>query len=119
MELSEADAELYQKAQILSSIQKLYQDYQVLYAMEEYDMALDSLIRSVGRCANYEEQASALQLTDAIAALRDKSAIELQNLFGVSAEQAMEIYNLRDRKEYSTRIQDIIRQLGLQKAEEE
>lgn len=113
-----ADAELFEKATILASIQKPYLDYRVLYSTGEYDMALDSLIRAIGRCYNFEEQAKALLITDTVARLRDQFADELLSVFGVDLDEAKEIYDERDREDYSIRIYDIIEALGLAKEED-
>ena len=118
MELTEADLELYQKSLILSAIQKPYQDFAVLYNMGEYEMALDSLIRSIGRCYNYEEQANELQLTDTIVALRDQSANDLNAVFGLTLDDAVAIYGIRDRDDYTVALKGVLRQLGLETKEE-
>ena len=118
MKLSDTDLELYDKAQILASIQKPCQDAEILYGMGKYDMALDSLIKSIGRCYNYEEIANTYAITDTVAQLRDVAAEKLKTLFGLSEEEAREIYAEDDREDYSIRILEIIKNLGLEEPEE-
>ena len=44
---------------------------------------------------------------------------ELLNSFGVSKEEALELYSLRDRKDYTASIYDILEKTGLEKVTEE
>lgn len=117
MDLSGDDAELKEKAGILASIQKPYQDADVLYDLGEYEMSLDSLVRALGRCYNYEERAAEIGLTDTIATLRDQITEKLLSMFQVSADEAREIYSADDREDYSILIHQVIKGLGLEKPE--
>lgn len=117
MDLSGDDAEFFAKATVLASIQKPYEDYAVLFGMGKYDMALDSILRALGRCYNYEERAQELAIADTLARLKDQIAGDLTGAFGLSLEEAKEVYDARDREEYSLRIYELLERLGLSTGE--
>lgn len=49
--------------------------------------------------------------------LADQAQARLADNFGVSSETAIELYGLTDRTEYTCRIYDIVKALGLVAAE--
>ena len=77
--------------------------YQSFMEANLYDMALDSLIRTVGRCQKYQAEAELYGCTQEMTRLRTQTTGALAS-FGLTQEQALELYGLEDREEYSAEI---------------
>ena len=75
--VKEADQETYQKYSIMANAAGEYQAYQTFMENGIYDMALDSLIRAVGRCDKYSEEAAAYGCSTELAKIRDQAVAGL------------------------------------------
>ena len=89
--VKEADQETYQKYSIMANAAGEYQAYQTFMENGIYDMALDSLIRAVGRCDKYSEEAAAYGCSTELAKIRDQAVAGLSG-FGLTQERAQERY---------------------------
>ena len=85
---------------------------------EVYDMALDSLIRAIGRCDKYEQDAATYGCAGEVEKIKAQ-AVEALAIFGISEEDAMNLYGIEDRKEYSKEIYNVLTAAGLEKVTEE
>ena len=77
-----------------------------------YDMALDSLIRAVGRCDKYSEEAAAYGCSTELAKIRDQAVAGLSG-FGLTQERAQELYAESERDTYSQELYSILAAAGL------
>ena len=89
--------------------------YESLMSKEFYDMALDSLVRTVGRVEKYRADAEAYGCVQELNELEAKAEEILKTEFDLSKEEALEIYACKSKKEYSTAILNVIKELGLEK----
>lgn len=112
LELKEEDMETYEKYRIMANASGEYSAYQSFMETGIYDMALDSLIRAVGRCNKYQADAQAYGCTSELERLRSQAAGALSG-FGISEERALELYAINDRSTYSVEISAILTQAGL------
>lgn len=113
LELKEQDTELYERVSLLAKVQSELDNGKALYEAKQYNMALDSYICALGRYdANYGD-AVTWGIQEEYDALAEQIAAQLGEKFGVSVETAREIYGIRDRKEYTKRIYEIVEALGL------
>lgn len=110
-ELKGSDAELYEKVSLLAMVQSKYDDYFSLMYARQYDMAVDSLICAIGRFHVNGEEAAALEIADEYENLRKLIVVELENI-GLTEDEAVAIYNERNREEYTKTIIDIVEGLG-------
>lgn len=118
LELKEDDVEYYDKVLLLAIVQEEYDAGEVLYSMGEYTKSLDSYICALGRYnANYEE-ALVYEVDKEYDAMAGKILKKLEENFKVSGDEAKELYVMYDREEYSCRIYDIVKELGLIEVEE-
>lgn len=78
--VKEADQETYQKYSIMANAAGEYQAYQTFMENGIYDMALDSLIRAVGRCDKYSEEAAAYGCSTELAKIRDQAVADCPDL---------------------------------------
>lgn len=116
--IEDKDLEFYEKTKILAEVSAQYTAYESMVSLEEWEMALDCLIRGVGRCDNYAEQAKTYGIEKEVAAWRTKYVQTLSEQYGVSEEQAVSIYDSRKRKDYTLAIEEIVSNLGLDKTDD-
>lgn len=118
MELKEADMEFYEKCRILANASAEYNAYQSFFAYDYYDLALDSLIRAIGRCDKYAADAELYGCGSQLASVRMQAVGALSG-FGVSEEQALALYANDDRAAYSMEIYGILAAAGFEQSGEE
>lgn len=107
------DEEFYQQALLLARIQSEINSGDGLYDLGKYRMALDSYICALGRYDSNYGKAAEYEVQSEYDELKKRAAGKLEARFGVSEEQARELYGLRSRKEYTCSIYDIIKELGM------
>jgi len=110
-DLSEKDEEQKAKYELLASVQAEYDDYVNLMYIGKYDMAIDALVCAVGRYGVNYEDAVNNEIAVEYGNLHEKILAELDKL-GISEEDAAAIYELKDRKEYTKAIYDLVQSLG-------
>ena len=113
LKTKEEDAEFYQQMMLLARVQGELLNGDSLYGLGQYTMSLDSYICALGRHdVNYTE-ATAYHVQGEYDFLAEQIQTQMSEKFGVSAETAREIYALDSRTEYTKRIRDIVKGLGL------
>ena len=115
IEIKEEDSLLYNKYHIMAMVSAELEAYESLMSKEFYDMALDSLVRTVGRVEKYRADAEAYGCVQELNELEAKAEEILKTEFDLSKEEALEIYACKSKKEYSTAILNVIKELGLEK----
>lgn len=119
MKLKEEDAALYQRVLILAKVQNEYVAGDSLFAVGEYTKALDSYVCALGRYdANYQE-AIDFGAGSEYTPLEEIIITKLKEQFDVSPETARELYALQNRGEYTKKIYDIVKALGLKTENDE
>lgn len=113
LKLKEQDVEFSDKVLLLAKVQSELNNGKNLYDNKKYTMALDSYICALGRYdANYAEAKSS-EIKKEYDDLAEQITARMSENFGVSAETAREIYRLRDRTEYTYRLQELVAEMGL------
>ena len=118
MEIKEADLEQYEKYKVMATVSAEYSAYESLMQQELYDMALDSLLRTIGRCEKYASDAKRYGCAGNVENVKAE-AVGALSTFGIGEEEAMTLYNMDDRSEYSKEVYRIIKAAGLEKVTEE
>lgn len=111
--LKDADSSFYERVFLLAKVQEEFRSGEVLFTTGEYAKSLDSYICALGRYeANYQEALDfGIQLE--YDALAEQVVKRMEENFGVTADEAKELYALYDREEYTVRVYDIVKGLGL------
>ena len=118
MEIKEDDMELYNKYHVMAMVSVELEAYESLMSQEFYDMALDCLVRTVGRAEKYRADAENYGCIQELNELELKAETILSETFDVSREEALEFYSYRNKKEYSTALAKVLKELGLEKVTE-
>lgn len=118
LELKKADKKLYTKAEAMASVQEQHDAYLTLMSAGEYEMALDALVRGVGRYDAKLATAKKYGLEKQLNVIEAEIEDALDTQFDMTADDARELYSIRKRKDYSMRIQEIIEELNLGQVEE-
>ncbi len=111
LEIKEQDDEVYQKYRVMGTVSGEYNAYQTFMEAGIYDMALDSLVRTVGRCQKYRPDAELYGCTGELAKLQEQATGALAG-FGITEERALELYAIEEREDYSVQINTILEQAG-------
>lgn len=114
MEMKEADIELYNKYHVMAIVSVELEAYESLMSQEFYDMALDCLVRTVGRAEKYKVSAEEYGCIQEMNGLEQEAETILYETFHMSKEQALELYAYKNKKEYSTALVKVLRELGLE-----
>lgn len=113
-EIKEKDEEFYIKTGLLATLQEEYNAYQSMMSLNEYELALDCLIRGVGRHDKNLEDATRYGVAPEFNNLNDQMVQELANNFGVDEEQAKAVYAQRSRKNYTLELKRILKEAGME-----
>ncbi len=118
IEVKEEDLELYEKYHIMAMVSAELEAYESLMNAGYYDMALDCLIRTIGRAEKYRVDAEIYGCVSEMDSLAQEAEAVLGQMFGVSREKALELYASKTKEDYSYAIKRIIKELGLEKVSE-
>lgn len=108
----DADTDDYNKYRIAALVGGEYEAYESMMEAGVYDMALDSLIRTVGRYDKYVWDAEVYGCKSELDKIEADAETALSEVFGVSVETAREIYAIGDKTEYSAEIYRILSSAG-------
>ncbi len=107
------DQKLYKEVSTMAAVQEQYQAYLTLMGADKYDLALDALVRGIGRYDKGLDNAKKYGREGEMNHLKDQLEEALDQQFGMSTDDAPELYKIKDREEYSKEIQKIIQKMNL------
>ncbi len=108
------DEALYNKLSVLAAVSSEYDAYLTFADYGSADMAFDSLICAAGRYDLNLKTAVEFECTDELDGLRQKIAETLADKYGMDMNEAIEMYNQRNRTEYTIILHRKMRALGLE-----
>lgn len=109
--VKEEDAQLCERYKIMANAAGVYNAYLSFSENDMQDMALDSLIRTVGRCHEYEKKAKVNGCEQELGELLSTASAALAE-YGMDESKALSLYEIGDRKEYSTEVYTILQDMG-------
>lgn len=113
LKVKEADEQLYNKVATLAAISSKYEAFVTFNAYGRNDLAFDSLVCAAGRCGVNEKNAQEYNCEMELETLRVTIENELKDKYNMSIEEAMELYSLSDRTDYTIALQKKLVELGL------
>ena len=118
MKIKEADLPIYEKYHVMAMVSTELEAYETLMNAEFYDMALDCLIRTIGRAEKYRLDAQMYGCIQELNTLESEAEAILSRTFGISKERALELYASKTKEDYSYAIKGILKNLGMEKVSE-
>lgn len=112
--LREGDMELFQKSAVLAAVSSEYDAFLTFHGMGRETMAIDSLVCAAGRHNLNLETARELGCEAEMEGIRAVVVAALDTEYHMTYEEALEIYNQRNRTEYSVLLYRKIKELGLE-----
>ena len=106
--LNESDQLIYDRSKTIILMERKYESYGQYKAMGMNDRALDALFQGLKRYEALKTEAETLGVKEDIDATRNLILAALQNDFGVSEEQAMEIIDY-NKTDYTGAVNAILR----------
>ena len=119
LEMKKKDEEIYHKYQVMALVSSELEAYESFMDAKFYDLALDCLVRTVGRYEKYSEDAEIYGCIDELNALELEAETILGETFGVTKQEALDFYSYKSRKEYSAALLNVIEEAGMIKVTEE
>ncbi|MEE1304677.1 MAG: hypothetical protein U0K68_05950 [Agathobacter sp.] len=108
------DESMYQKLRLLSSVSSEMDAFDTFRKAGKEDIALDSIICAAGRyMVNYESAVEVGCLAE-MEELRAQIEERLKLAYGMSFDQAVELYDSKDRNEYTVKLHKKLVELGLE-----
>ncbi|SFQ06366.1 hypothetical protein SAMN02910358_00578 [Lachnospiraceae bacterium XBB1006] len=101
------------KVSILAGMQELLEAYETLESTGRHELALDALIRVVGRYDANLERAEELGYTDEMTEMEKRAAKTLKKQYKMKYDEAVSLYRIRSRSRYSTELYKKLVKLGI------
>ena len=113
VKIGESETQLYERAKVLAGVQTELNAYYSMIGVRKFDLALDCLVRALGRSDLHMAEAEEWGVTTQMDALVSEITMQLEDQFNVTAAQARELYAIEDRDEYSLALDEVLKGLGL------
>ncbi len=114
MKLKESDMLIYRQAQTLAAVESQYTAFCTFTQVDDHVNAMDALVCAAGRIEinmpKAEEYGCAMILVD----MKGEIEKALSDCYAMSMDDALEIYNAKDRRAYTIELHRRLRQLGLE-----
>lgn len=114
LEIKEKDAELYNQLAVLATVDSEINAYEVFTKAGKVDKAFDSLICAAGRCYINEEDADIFGCLGQLEILKTSVSNELEEKYGMTYEEALEMYKIRHRDDYTIALYKKLTELGIE-----
>lgn len=116
--VKEKDTDTYEKYRITAMVYAEYEAYESMMNAKVYDMALDSLIRTMQRYDRYLQDAETYGCRGEFDKIASAAETALQQDFGLTAEDARAMYAMSDKETYSREIYKVLEKAGLSEVTE-
>ena len=113
LKIKEKDMEMYGQLAILATVDSELDTYEVFAKAEIEDKAFDSLICAAGRCYVNEEDADVYGCLGQLEILKKSISNELQEKYSMTYEEAIEMYTIRRRNNYTIALYKKLTELGI------
>ena len=113
LDVKEKDMEFYNQLAVLSTIDSELNAYETFTKAEMQDKAFDSLICAAGRCHINEDDADVFGCLGQLEILRKTVSNELEQKYQMTYDEAIEMYTIRDRDDYTIALYKKLTELGI------
>ncbi len=108
LDVKDEDIVLYDRIMTVMYVQKQLNSYYNYYGMNDQPKALDSLLKGLSRYEKYIELAIELDVDSDLDYVRNKILAEIDAVFGMTEQEAMEMIQIDSRAEYSKRVYEAV-----------
>ena len=108
VDIKDEDIEMYDKIQTVMFVNKQLNSYNNNYSMKKYPEALDSLLKGLSRYDKYIELATMLGIETDLDYVRSQILAELNNVFHLSEEEAIQILKSSNMEDYSLAVYNVV-----------
>ena len=113
LKIKEKDLELYSQLAILATVDSELNAYEVFSKAEVEDKAFDSLICAAGRSYMNKEDAEDYGCLGQLELLKKTVTNELQEKYNMTYEEAIDLYTIRFRDNYTVALYKKLTELGI------
>ena len=113
LEIKEKDMKVYHQLAILATVDSELNAYEVFAKAEVEDKAFDSLICAAGRCYANKEDAERYGCLGQLEILKTTVSNELEGKYNMKYEEAVELYTIRFRDDYTVALYKKLTELGI------
>lgn len=114
LEIKSKDEEFYNKLATLAAVSEKYQSYLVFDNYGSKDLALDSLVCAYGRYDLNKQYAEEYGCEGELENIGGKILKALLKEYDMTGEEALELYKLKNRDDYTVQLRKKLQELGLQ-----
>lgn len=108
LEIKDKDKDIYNKIMTIMFVRKQFESYENYYSINKYPEALDSLLKGLDKYNKYKVLASLYGIEEDLDIVRDEILYELDQVFHLKEEDALEIISEENELEYSKQVYDIV-----------
>lgn len=113
VKIGAGETEQYERAKVLAGVQTELKAYYSMMEVRKFDLALDCLVRALGRSDLHMPEAEEWGVTTQMNSLVSEITMQLEDQFNVTEDQARELYAIENRDAYSVAIDEVLKGLGL------
>ncbi len=116
LEIKDKDVMFHGKVSTLAAVDSEISAYQIFMKNDRKAEALDCLISAAGRCEVNDNNTLLFDCAGEMGILKDGIKVELQEQFGLTYEEAIELYELteRNRDSYTIALHELMDELGIE-----
>lgn len=115
LKLKDKDDKIFlKKVSMLASMEEFYRAYATLSTSGRQELALDALVRMIGHYDIMINDAGELGISAELTVYENNAEKLLNEVYNVSFEDALKLYDMRDRQEYSIELVKVLRRAGIQ-----
>lgn len=113
LEIKPDDMELYNQVATLATVDSELNAFYLFLENDRSEEALDSLICAAGRCHINEDNAEVYGCASEMETLRTEVSNRLSEYYNMTYEEAIELYRLKDRDDYTIALKMKMKELGI------
>ena len=119
LEIKKADTEIRDKVMTVMYVNKQLNSYNNYVTLKDYPRALDSLLSGLKRYEKYLALADELGIKSDLDYVRGQMLAELERVYGIKEREAINLTEIEDSVEYTTRIYKLAENVQEEKEEVE
>lgn len=113
LEIKQKDETFYSQVRTVRMVDKNLDAYNSFVKARDYEKALEALIKGVGKYHELEAQAKELSLEKEMYGIYEEIIKELTVRFGMTTQEAKDLYTSKDKTQYQTNIEQIAREAAI------